>query len=64
VLWLFGGSDSSGVFGDLWNYNLSTFSWTWVGGSSSLNSAGGIRLPRSSQQEQLSAFEDGIRCLE
>ncbi|BAM80407.1 similar to hedgehog protein [Cyanidioschyzon merolae strain 10D] len=41
VLWLFGGgSDLRDVFGDLWNYNLSTFSWTWVGGSASLNSAG------------------------
>jgi len=40
VLWLFGGGNSSAVFGDLWNYNLSTFSWTWVGGSASLNSAG------------------------
>ncbi|BAM79404.1 similar to hedgehog protein [Cyanidioschyzon merolae strain 10D] len=41
VLWLFGGgSDLRDVFGDLWNYNLSTFSWTWVGGSASLNSGG------------------------
>ncbi len=34
-LWLFGGGGNSpsGVFGDLWRYNISTNEWTWMGGN-------------------------------
>lgn len=40
-LWLFGGYgfDASGVFGqlnDLWEYDLSAGTWTWVGGANTL----------------------------
>jgi len=42
-LWLFGGDgyDANGIFGplnDLWQFDPSTNKWTWVSGSSTLNS--------------------------
>ncbi len=46
VLWLFGGAQLNsngglaGVFDDLWSYSSGTNQWTWVGGSSALNTAG------------------------
>jgi len=43
-LWLFGGlvggSYSSGVSNDLWEYNPSTSEWTWMGGSKTFYAAG------------------------
>jgi hypothetical protein len=44
-LWLFGGYgfDSTGTGGelnDLWEFNLSTRLWTWVGGSKTINALG------------------------
>jgi len=41
-LWLFGGEgwDSTGFYGqlnDLWEFNPTTLTWTWVGGASSVN---------------------------
>lgn len=41
-LWLFGGQGSYGqdALGDMWEYNVSTGIWTWMGGSSEANSAG------------------------
>ena len=41
-LWLFGGDgwDSTGFYGqlnDLWEFNPTTLTWTWVGGASSVN---------------------------
>ncbi len=42
-LWLFGGANdiiTTNVFNDLWMYNPSTNQWTWVSGSSTLNSFG------------------------
>jgi hypothetical protein len=46
-LWLFGGTgfDAAGTNGnlnDLWEFNLSTREWTWVGGSSNLASNGTV----------------------
>ena len=43
-LWLFGGEgfDASGAFGvlnDLWEFNLSTKDWAWMGGSSTFGSS-------------------------
>jgi N-acetylneuraminic acid mutarotase len=49
-LWLFGGfgSDSVGYWtgdlNDLWEYSPSTNQWAWMGGSSTLTSAGGPAL--------------------
>ena len=38
-LWLYGGRDNSGnLFNDLWKYNISTNQWTWIKGSSAINS--------------------------
>lgn len=42
-LWLFGGADNiitHNVFNDLWMYNINTNQWTWISGSSTLNSFG------------------------
>jgi len=44
-LWLFGGygyaqANGLGYLNDLWEYNLGTGVWTWVGGSSSAGAAG------------------------
>jgi N-acetylneuraminic acid mutarotase len=44
--WFFGGNglDSTGTFGslnDLWEFNLSSNQWTWMGGSSTVGSANG-----------------------
>ncbi|HTS70142.1 MAG TPA: choice-of-anchor tandem repeat GloVer-containing protein [Terriglobia bacterium] len=44
--WLFGGSgyDASGAFGhlnDLWEFNVSTRQWAWMGGSSTIPGIGG-----------------------
>ena len=45
-LWLFGGNgyasngNSPGLLNDLWRYNPSTRQWTWISGSSQLNSRG------------------------
>ena len=44
-VWLFGGggwdsADQYGVLNDLWEYNPTTHVWTWVSGSSSINSGG------------------------
>jgi N-acetylneuraminic acid mutarotase len=44
-LWLFGGTgfDSSGTYGelnDLWEFNPTTKTWTWVSGSSTANAVG------------------------
>jgi len=44
-LWLFGGSiyDSSvqsGLFADLWSYDIASNLWTWVGGANSQNAIG------------------------
>lgn len=43
-LWLFGGygyaTAGSNDFNDLWKYNTSTNEWTWIKGSSTVNSAG------------------------
>ena len=41
-LWLFGGNgygstSSTGVLNDLWQYDLSTGEWTWIGGSDTVN---------------------------
>ena len=33
-LWLFGGIGTSGIYSDLWKYDVSTFQWTWVNGTS------------------------------
>ena len=43
--WLFGGdgwdsADQFGVLNDLWEFNPTTHVWTWVSGSSTINSAG------------------------
>lgn len=38
-LWLFGGMGTNGVMNDLWEFNPSTKQWTWVGGSSTADSA-------------------------
>jgi N-acetylneuraminic acid mutarotase len=45
TVWLFGGygNDSAGTLGlldDLWNYNITTNQWTWIGGSQSVNQTG------------------------
>src|ERR1035437_1401121 len=44
-LWLFGGwgidiNGHMGSLNDLWKFNLSTYEWTWVSGSDSVNSFG------------------------
>jgi 3D (Asp-Asp-Asp) domain-containing protein len=44
-LWLFGGSvyDSSlqtGLFGDLWSYDIASNQWTWIGGTDTTNATG------------------------
>ena len=43
-LWLFAGqgytASSGGNLNDLWNYDISTGLWTWMGGSSSTNQTG------------------------
>jgi len=36
-LWLFGGTDASEEFNDLWEFNPSTTEWTWMSGSSTGN---------------------------
>jgi hypothetical protein len=39
-LWLFGGYDNSGMFNDLWKYDIAANQWTWVGGDNTYNNAG------------------------
>lgn len=39
-LWLFGGTDTSGEYNDLWEYAAGTGEWTWVSGSNVANAAG------------------------
>ena len=43
-LWLFGGNgyagDVKGYLSDLWKYDVSNKSWTWVGGSNLINESG------------------------
>lgn len=39
-LWLFGGDSGNGLLNDLWEYNPSAKTWTWVSGSSSTNAKG------------------------
>ena len=36
-LWMYGGSDGGGAFGDLWRYDISTDEWTWMTGSGIVN---------------------------
>lgn len=50
-LWLFGGygvdaNNESDPLDDLWKFNTSTNEWTWMGGYSNLNCAGGICFGR------------------
>jgi Galactose oxidase, central domain/Kelch motif len=44
-LWLFGGegidsADNEGLLNDLWEYNISAKTWTWVGGANTMNAPG------------------------
>ena len=40
-LWLFGGDNGTGfVYNDLWKFNPSTSTWTWVSGSNNINQGG------------------------
>jgi len=39
-LWLFGGNGSSARLNDLWKFNPTAGSWTWVGGSNTGNASG------------------------
>eukprot|EP01119_Soliformovum_irregulare_P011114 TRINITY_DN2761_c0_g1_i1.p1 TRINITY_DN2761_c0_g1~~TRINITY_DN2761_c0_g1_i1.p1 ORF type:complete len:852 (+),score=174.43 TRINITY_DN2761_c0_g1_i1:342-2558(+) len=39
-LYLFGGLSPFGLMNDMWEYNLSTSQWRWIGGSSSPNALG------------------------
>jgi len=36
--WLFGGAPNTGIFGDLWRFDPNASLWTWVSGSSTVNS--------------------------
>jgi hypothetical protein len=45
TVWLFGGygydsAGSLGLLNDLWNYNIGTGQWTWIGGSNTVNQTG------------------------
>ena len=39
-LWLFGGSGYSGSLNDLWEFNSSAKTWTWVSGNDTVNASG------------------------
>jgi hypothetical protein len=39
-LWLFGGENETIAFNDLWQFNISSKEWTWVGGTDLFQSAG------------------------
>ncbi len=39
-LWLFGGARTKGLGNDLWKYNISENTWTWVTGDSAVDSQG------------------------
>ena len=39
-LWLFGGNGAGSVLNDLWEFNPTAGTWTWVGGSNTANSVG------------------------
>jgi hypothetical protein len=39
-LWLFGGRNYNGSYNDLWKYDITANTWTWVRGSSSSNQYG------------------------
>jgi hypothetical protein len=39
-LWMFGGKKNTGLFNDLWKYNVTTNMWTWMKGDSTVNSLG------------------------
>jgi hypothetical protein len=39
-LWLFGGTSDDGNLNDLWRFDPGDNTWTWVGGSSTVNDAG------------------------
>lgn len=46
-IWIFGGygydgSGNVGYLNDLWKFNTSTFSWTWVSGSNTANNSYGV----------------------
>ncbi|MFY7880425.1 MAG: kelch repeat-containing protein [Lacibacter sp.] len=40
TIWIFGGNSANGLLNDLWQYQPSSNYWTWIGGSSGLNSLG------------------------
>ncbi len=39
-LWLFGGSDINGFHNDLWKFDTSAQTWTWISGSTAVNATG------------------------
>ncbi|MBE0644968.1 MAG: hypothetical protein IH600_12870, partial [Bacteroidetes bacterium] len=39
-LWLFGGSNGSNHFNDLWKYTIANGAWTWMSGSNQANQSG------------------------
>lgn len=66
-LWLFGGTGygESGVRGrlnDCWKFSPATRQWTWVGGSSSVNSGGIYETPGTPSTSAYPAARSGPAC--
>jgi hypothetical protein len=60
-LWMFGGIDAAGLHRDLWRFSPATLQWTWIAGTSGVNSSGSYgALGTASPANAPGARRDGV----
>eukprot|EP01119_Soliformovum_irregulare_P010920 TRINITY_DN2691_c0_g1_i1.p1 TRINITY_DN2691_c0_g1~~TRINITY_DN2691_c0_g1_i1.p1 ORF type:complete len:511 (-),score=84.36 TRINITY_DN2691_c0_g1_i1:1440-2972(-) len=59
LFYLFGGSSNNGWYNDLWVLRPSTSSWTWLGGSNTINQPSNTGWPGSREGMALWTLPDG-----